>query len=139
MRVADIIRVKGSDVVTLQPSASVADALATLTEHRIGAVVIVSDDEPVGIVSERDVVRHLAGSSDTAEPVTHIMTTSLATCVMDDDLTDLATVMTQRRIRHLPVVDGTRLVAIVSIGDVVKARLDDLEAERDHLKGYVHG
>lgn len=139
MRVLDIIKTKGSHVVTLTPDATISDVVATLAQHGIGAVVIVSDDEPVGIVSERDVVRHLAHSGDAASPVALIMTTTLATCSMEDELTTLATVMTERRIRHLPVVDGTRLAAIVSIGDVVKARLDDLEAERDHLKGYLHG
>ncbi len=139
MRVTDIIKRKGSEVVTLLPSSTIAELLATLADHRIGAVVVTDDSGVVGIVSERDVVRHLRESTDTSSPVSEIMTTQLSTCAPEDDIRVLATVMTERRIRHLPVIDSGELVAIVSIGDVVKARLDDLEAERDHLVGYVHG
>lgn len=139
MRVSDIVRKKGTAVVTLAPTSSIADLVAALAEHGIGAVVVVDGAEIRGIVSERDVVRHLRESLDLATPISGIMTSDLAWCTMADDVRDLATTMTQRRIRHVPVVEDGRLLAIVSIGDVVKHRLDELEAERDQLAGYVHG
>lgn len=138
MRVSDLIRKKGSSVVTLPPTATVAQLLETLDEHRIGAVVVVDEDGAVtGIVSERDVVHHLRRGSGTHSPVTDLMTAEVHTCTAGDDLVQLATVMTERRLRHLPVVEEGRLQGIVSIGDVVKARLDALEAERDMLEDYL--
>ena len=138
MRVSDLIRKKGSSVVTLPPTATVADLLETLDEHRIGAVVVVDEGGAVtGIASERDVVHHLRGGSGTHSPVTELMTAEVHTCTAGDDLVQLATVMTERRLRHLPVVEDGRLQGIVSIGDVVKARLDALEAERDMLEDYL--
>lgn len=139
MRVADIIRKKGSAVVTMPPTSTIAELLETLDDNNIGAVVVVDGEEVLGIVSERDVVRRLRASRDVAEPISGIMTTRLAWCGMEDDIQDLAKTMTERRIRHVPVVMDGRLAAIVSIGDVVKHRLDELEAERDHLAGYLHG
>lgn len=139
MRVADIIRKKGSDVVTLPPSATIAELVETLADKNIGSVVIMEDNEVVGIVSERDVVRRLRTSQDVSEPVSAIMTRQLVWCGPHDDVRELATTMTERRIRHVPVVVDGRLAAIVSIGDVVKHRLEELEAERDQLAGYVHG
>lgn len=139
MRVADIVKRKGTTVVTLPPASSVADLVATLAEHGIGAVVVVDGDDVRGVVSERDVVRHLTHSVDLATPVSEIMSTDVVWCTLRDDIRELAGVMTERRIRHLPVVEDGRLLAIVSIGDVVKQRLDELEAERDQLAGYVHG
>ena len=139
MRVSDIVKKKGTSVVTLPPSASIADLLSALAEHRIGAVVVMDGDEISGIVSERDVVRHLRDSVDVTVPVAEIMTTELAWCAMRDDIRDLAATMTERRIRHVPVVEDGRLLAIVSIGDVVKHRLDELEAARAQLARYVHG
>jgi CBS domain-containing protein len=140
MRIADVIRRKGTDVVTVRPDASVADLLALLAEHRIGAVVVSADGAAVGgIVSERDIVRHLHadGSELLDAPVSQIMTAEVHTCAPDDVLDALEALMTERRIRHVPVVvDGT-LQAIVSIGDVVKYRIDDLQAERDQLRDYI--
>ncbi len=139
MYVSDIIRKKGNAVVTLPPNATVAELLATLDDNHIGAVVVVDGDEVLGIVSERDVVRHLRASTDVSAHVDALMTSKLAWCGMKDDIQDLAATMTERRVRHVPVIEDGRLVAIVSIGDVVKHRLDELSAERDHLAGYVHG
>jgi len=139
MRVADIIRKKGASVVTVSPTASIAELVGILEANRIGAAVVVDGEEVVGIVSERDVVRRLVVSQDLSDPVSAIMSTRLVWCGMEDDLRELAQTMTERRIRHLPVVVEGRLAGIVSIGDVVKNRLDELEAERDHLAGYVHG
>lgn len=139
MRVTEIIKVKGDEVVSLPPTATVAELVELLAKRGIGAVVVMDGDSLAGIVSERDVVRHVADTGLLDVPVSQIMTTTVTTCSPDDDLPDLANVVTQQRVRHLPVVEDDRVVALVSIGDIVKARLDDLEAERDHLAGYVHG
>ena len=139
MSVTRIIETKGDEIVSLPPSASVKDLIDLLSARKIGAVVVVDEGDLAGIVSERDVVRFLADDGDLSAPISQIMTTMVTTCGPKDEVRDLATAMTQHRVRHLPVVDDGDLVAIVSIGDVVKARLDELEAERDHLAGYVHG
>lgn len=137
MRVADLIRKKGSSVLTLPATSTVAELLDTLDDNRIGAVVVLDGDAVVGIASERDVVHHLRGGRDHEATVAQIMTTAVQTCSPEDDLTHLATTMTQGRFRHLPVLQDGALAGIISIGDVVKARLDALEAERDHLESYL--
>lgn len=137
MHVTDIIGVKGSEVYALPPSATVAELTQLLQDKRIGAVVVTDDGEMRGIVSERDIVRFLNKSADLTAPLSTIMSTDIWTCRPEDALSEVAKVMTVERIRHLPVLNEGRVVAIVSIGDVVKARLDDLEAERDHLERYV--
>ena len=140
MRIADVLKRKGGDVVTVRPDATVTELLALLAEHRIGAVVVSDDGAGVrGIVSERDVVRHLhtAGAGLLEQPVSEIMTTSVHTCTPEESLEDLAAAMTDRRIRHVPVVVEDRLEAIVSIGDIVKFRIDTLQAERDQLRDYI--
>lgn len=140
MRISDVIRRKGDEVVTLPSDATVRQLLETLEQHHIGAVVV-SDDGTVvsGIVSERDVVRHLCidGVGVLDQSVTMIMTSDVHTCTPEENLEDLAEVMTERRFRHIPVVTGGRLVAIVSIGDIVKGRIEELKTERDHLVGYI--
>lgn len=138
MRVSDILRFKGHDVVTLPPTATVQTLLDTLAEHNIGAAVVVDEDrDVVGIVSERDVVRAARDELTWEAPISTIMTTKVITCTEEEEVEHLARTMTERRIRHLPVVDEDGLVAIVSIGDMVRARLADLEAERDHLTDYI--
>ena len=140
MKIADVLRTKGTDVVTARPDSSVSELLALLAEHRIGAVVVSSGEGSIdGIVSERDVVRHLhrAGTGILDEPVSAIMTAEVHTCTEHDQVRDLAARMTERRVRHVPVVRDGRLLAVVSIGDVVKHRIDDLSAERDHLEAYI--
>ena len=140
MRVQELLKRKGHDVVVISPAATVAELLQLLDEHHIGSVVVVDDDRLVGIVSERDVVHTLARSQSDIRnvEVAKIMTGDVKVCSAEDDTADLAAIMTEHRIRHLPVVDGDgRLQAIVSIGDVVKARLETLADERDHLINYV--
>lgn len=137
MRVADLIKKKGSSVLTLPATATVAQLLETLDDNKIGAVVVLDGEEVVGIVSERDVVHHLRGGNDQSSELSGLMTTEVHTCTLEDDLNHLATTMTQGRFRHLPVVQDGSLQGIISIGDVVKARLDALEAERDHLESYL--
>ncbi|MEV4533888.1 CBS domain-containing protein [Asanoa sp. NPDC049518] len=142
MRISDVLRVKGNNVITVNPETSVRRLLDVLAEHRIGAVVVSRDGTTVdGIASERDVVRALAvrGEAVLHGPVTAIQTTDVHSLGPDAQLEDLMRVMTERRIRHLPVVHEGRLVGIVSIGDVVKNRIDELESERTAMSHYIAG
>ncbi len=126
--------------MSIRPDDTVATLLAMLDEKSIGAVVVSTDGrDVVGIVSERDVVRHLhrTGAAVVHGPVSAIMTTEVTTAGLDDDLESLARTMTDRRIRHMPVVVDGGLHSIVSIGDVVKLRIDTLQSERDQLVGYI--
>ncbi len=135
-----MVRRKGGDVITVRSDATVEELLTLLAEHKIGAVVVSDDGEAVhGIVSERDVVRHLHtdGAALLQAPVGQIMTAEVHTCSPEDGLDALESAMTERRIRHVPVVVDGKLQAIVSIGDVVKNRIDDLQAERDQLRHYI--
>ncbi|GAA4154201.1 CBS domain-containing protein [Actinomadura keratinilytica] len=140
MRIRDILRRKGDAVTTVRPEATVRDLLATLAQHNIGAAVVSPDGAAIaGIVSERDVVRrlHEQGAALLGRPVAEIMTAEVRTCPPDADVDELRRTMTEHRIRHLPVTDGGRLVGIVSIGDVVKSSIDELESEREYLVGYI--
>ncbi|GAB2599768.1 CBS domain-containing protein [Pseudactinotalea suaedae] len=141
MRIAEVIRRKGADVVTVAPDTGVAELVALLDEHKIGALVVSPDGGTtvVGIVSERDVVRHLHtdGAGVLERTVAEIMTDEVQTCAPEDELESLARRMTDLRVRHLPVLVDGHLHAIVSIGDVVKNRLDELQDERDQLVTYV--
>ena len=141
MRIHEVLSKKPSaEVVTIAPDASVRDLLALLAEHNVGAVVVSSDGAAVdGIVSERDVVRRLHDDEDVlGGTVAAIMTSDVETCEPDTTVDDLRVVMTERRIRHVPVVTDGRLTGIISIGDVVKSSLDQLQFERDQLDSYVH-
>ena len=141
MRIQDVIQHKASqDVVTIGPDATVRELVALLAEHNVGALVVSDDGERVaGIVSERDVVRRLhADAAVLDSPVSAIMTAEVRTCSAEDGLTDLMQTMTEHRIRHVPVVAEGRLTGIISIGDVVKNRIGELEFERDQLDSYVH-
>ena len=140
MRVRDILNRKGTTVATIGPEATVAEAVAILHGRRIGAVVVSPDGESVGgILSERDIVAGLAGlgPSVLAVPVRQLMTADVLTCGPDDELRGLAITMTEHRFRHLPVTVDGRLAGIVSIGDVVKLRVDELQAEHDQLVDYI--
>jgi CBS domain-containing protein len=141
MRIVDVLRGKGSSVATVDPSASVGDLVAALAEHNVGALPVLEAGQLVGIVSERDVVRrlHLGGAGLLQLRVADIMSASVTTCEPNDKIEDLARIMTERRFRHMPVVAGGKLVGIVSIGDLVKARIDLLEAEREQLQSYIAG
>jgi CBS domain-containing protein len=142
MRITDVLRGKGTQVVTVPPDTKVRRLLDVLAEHGIGAVVVSADGTSVGgIVSERDIVRAFAkrGAAVMSEPVTAIYTADVHTITPDISLDEVLRMMTERRIRHAPVVvDGT-LRGIVSIGDVVKNRIDELETERAHLTDYITG
>jgi CBS domain-containing protein len=140
MFIASLIRAKGTYVATIEPERTVAELLLSLDRHNVGALVVSADGEHIdGVVSERDVARHLAreGASVLQRPVSVIMTRDVRTCSPHDRLEDLMRTMTRERIRHVPVVDEQRLVGIVSIGDVVKSRVDELQGERDDLIHYI--
>ena len=139
MRIADVLRNKGADVATIAPETTVMDLIAGLAELNIGAMVVIGPDGLAGIVSERDVVRklHERGSELLAQPVSEIMTTLVATCAPGDSLDSLSVLMTRNRVRHIPVLENGQLAGIVSIGDVVKRRMEELEAEQEQLQAYI--
>jgi CBS domain-containing protein len=141
MRIGEIVRSKPSqDVVTIGPDAGVRELIAKLAEHNIGALIVSADGTSLdGIVSERDVVRHMHSDGTVINNVVSaIMTEVVETCSLDDDLDAVMQTMTERRFRHIPVVQDGTLVGIISIGDVVKYKIGQLEFERDQLDSYVH-
>ncbi|NYE37669.1 CBS domain-containing protein [Nocardioides cavernae] len=141
MRIQDVIQGKGDrTVVTIGPDATVRELVSLLAEHNVGALVVSEDGDRVdGIVSERDVVRRLHADAAVLDGlVRSIMTADVRTCAAEDSLTDLMQTMTEHRIRHVPVLADGRLTGIISIGDVVKNRIGELEFERDQLDSYVH-
>lgn len=140
MQISQVLRHKGREVATIDGGESVRSALAILAEKGIGAIVVSADGQRIdGIISERDVARglHDRGAGLLAEPVSSVMTAQVHTCSPHASVHELAQTMTDHRVRHVPVVDGGVLVGIVSIGDVVKARLDELEDERKHMVEYI--
>jgi CBS domain-containing protein len=141
MKISDVIRGKSSrDIITINPDATVRELLAVLAEHNIGAVIVSGDGSGVdGIVSERDIVRRLNDDDSVLDaPVRQIMTAVVQTCEPSNDVDTLMAQMTEHRIRHVPVLDHGDLVAVISIGDVVKSRITQLTFERDQLDSYVH-
>ena len=147
MNISDILRHKsaettqGSTVATIAPSETVTNLLGMLAEHNVGALVVVEDDEVAGIVSERDIVRRIAerGAEVLDASVGDIMSTSVVSCASKDSVDRVAATMTERRIRHMPVIDDGHLVGIVSIGDVVSSRIRQLETDRGQLEQYIVG
>ena len=141
MRITEVLAGKASrEVVTISSEATVRELLRLLAEHNVGALIVSTDGSSVdGIVSERDVVRRLVEDERLLDsPVSSIMTVEVHTCDPHATATELMQVMTERRFRHIPVVVEGRLTGIVSIGDVVKSRMSELEFERDQLDKYVH-
>ncbi len=142
MKIQDVIKTKGSsEVVTIAPDASVSDLVALLTARNIGAVVVSVDGVHIqGIVSERDIVRGLAehGGDVVGRTVAQLMTADVYTADPESPVEETAQSMTVHRIRHMPVLVNGEMVGLVSIGDVVKHRIDQLTDERNHLIGYLH-
>jgi CBS domain-containing protein len=133
---------KGRDVATIRPDATLSEAAEQLTEHGIGALVVTDDDVHVaGILSERDIVRRVAREAASAlgRTVGTAMTSPVTTCTPGTAVDELYRVLTEQRIRHVPVVEAGRLVGIVSIGDLVKWRMEELADEAHHLQDYVRG
>ena len=142
MQVRHLVSIKGDNVVTTRPEASIAEAAQLLQEKNIGAVVVVEGSGRIaGILSERDIVRGLPrfGSKLLEQKVAERMTTDVTTCSPDDRIGDVMKLMTKGRFRHLPVIENDRLIGIVSIGDVVKNRLEELESETTTLREYIAG
>ncbi|SFG22761.1 CBS domain-containing protein [Palleronia marisminoris] len=142
MRIERVISNKGAEVLTIAPNASVGDAAILLSEKRIGAVVVcVPGEAPEGILSERDIVRELgrSGAGCLQQTVADLMTRDIRTCGLSDALDDVLSIMTEGRFRHMPVIADGQMVGIVSIGDIVKSRLNELSMERDALEGMVMG
>jgi CBS domain-containing protein len=142
MNVETILRNKGNWVATIRPDAAVGDAVDMLKRERIGAIVVSEDGEAVdGILSERDIVIALAdsGADLLSRAVADIMTRSVITCDPSDTAGELMAEMTNRRIRHFPVVADGRLAGIVSIGDLVKSRLDEIEFEATSMRSFISG
>ncbi len=139
MQISTILAKKGSTVFTVTPDQTVREAVALLVDKRIGAVVVVDDTgRPMGIVSERDVVRELAKNENVLnEPISRVMTSDVIIARPGDDIKSVSKTMTVKRFRHLPVMDRRELVGIVSIGDVVKAQLDEYEGEIETLQTRV--
>jgi CBS domain-containing protein len=139
MKISRLLATKGGDVVTVRPDQSLAEAVALLAGRNIGALVVVNAQEHVvGIISERDVIRHLAREGQTLEgPVEATMTRNVVTGLPQDDLMSVVHTMTERRFRHLPIVDGGKLVGIISIGDVMKAQRDQYRGEIDTLETQI--
>jgi CBS domain-containing protein len=142
MYVADILRVKGSKVITVRPDLSIAHVAQRLRMERVGALVVsVTGAAAEGIISERDVAHGLAehGTEVLRRTVADLMTKTVVTYSPSDTIAQVAKAMTNQRIRHMPVTEGKRLVGIISIGDVVKHRLDELELEANVMRDYIGG
>ena len=138
-RVRDILERKGSQVQTIGPAASVLQATLVMNEHKIGALVVVEQGQIAGMFTERDVLQRIvAQERDPARTsVADVMTSEVVCCTPETSLDEVATAMRNRRIRHLPVCKNDRLVGIVSIGDLVKWKISEVEAEADGLKAYI--
>ncbi|HEY4920359.1 MAG TPA: CBS domain-containing protein [Xanthobacteraceae bacterium] len=140
MTVKAILSRKGTNVVTADPNASLGEAVKTLAAHRIGAIVVTGADRRiVGILSERDIVRVLAekGPSALDAPIAEAMTRKVTTCAAGDTVSELMERMTEGKFRHLPVVEQGRLTGIISIGDIVKSRVQEMEQESNALRDYI--
>jgi len=140
MLVSNLLEGKGTMVVTVTKDATVGDVVADLAHHRVGALVVSPDAVQIqGIVSERDIVKRLSvlHTELLDEPVSSIMSTDVRVCSPGDDVETIMNLMTERRIRHVPVVEAGRLVGIISIGDVVKSRIQELEKDRNELMEYI--
>ncbi|WP_294358509.1 CBS domain-containing protein [uncultured Sphingomonas sp.] len=139
MTIAAILGDKGADLVSISPDRRVADAVALLAERRIGAVPVIDDGRVVGVFSERDVIRCLRehGASALDQSIATVMTAPAVTVGRDDSVLGALSLMTKRRIRHLPVVEGGQVLGIVSIGDLVKYRIDRIEAEARAMRDYI--
>jgi CBS domain-containing protein len=142
VRISDVLKSKGAEVAILESSATVRQLVELLTERGIGAVIVSAEGRtPAGMVSERDVVRQLHRHAEALldRPIASIMSTEVTVCGLPDKVDSVLQLMTERRFRHVPVMDEGRVVGIVSIGDLVKNRIDELRIERDQLTDYISG
>lgn len=140
MKIQTILATKGTKVVTAHARQRLKEAIGLLVQHNIGALVVVDDaDKPVGIISERDLIRAVARGEDLAQPVSAAMTRAVIFGTPQDDLASVMKTMTEKRFRHLPVMEGDKLVGIVSIGDMVKAQLGQYQGEIETLETQIIG
>ena len=139
MKVRDILARKGHEVMTTSPQTTLREAARLLKTHRIGALVVVENDAPVGIISERDIVNAVAdaGAEAIDAPVATFMSRDMITCGLDDTTDHLMEVMTEKRVRHLPVLEDGKLAGLVSIGDVVKQRIEEISFEAEQMKMFI--
>lgn len=139
MTVARIINEKGRDVVSTGPDVTLADVAAILSEKRIGAVLVMQGDDLLGILSERDIVRALArhGPEALGKLASDCMTSRVVTCRLEDTINHVMQTMTTGRFRHLPVVENGKLAGLVSIGDIVKRRIEEVEREAEQIREYI--
>jgi CBS domain-containing protein len=141
MILRDILRKKGTFVHTISPQATLADVVAKLVENNCGSLVVCEDDAMVGIITERDILRACAANGGKLDQklVSEVMTRKVATAAPEDSIGDTMGLMTDKRIRHLPIIEQGRLAGMISIGDVVKAQHDSLAVENEYLKNYIQG
>ncbi len=140
MQIRDILRSKGVEVMTIRPEATIHDAMTMLVHHRIGSLMVIDErGKIVGIITERDILRECAARSEQVKEtrVQEVMTRNLIIGVPDDEIGYVMWIMTQNRIRHLPVMANEKLEGLISIGDVVKAQLEESEFENRYLKDYI--
>ena len=140
MTVANILATKGRSVTTASQTDTISDICTVLAEQKIGAVVVLADDERIaGIVSERDIVRAFAlhGAAALDQPVSTVMTVDVVSCHEADTINDVMSKMTEGRFRHVPVTENDHLVGLVSIGDVVKVKIAQIEADAEQLRSYI--
>ena len=140
MLVKNILAEKGGDIFTLAPDATVMDALQSMARHNVGALIVTTPDMAIkGIFSERDVVRAISrdGKSALDKSVAQLMTTKVKTCTEDSTVPELMEQMTTGRFRHLPVERGGKLIGVVSIGDIVKRRIEEIEREAEDIRSYI--
>ena len=141
MKTYEILQRKGTDVHSISPSASINDVVNKLVAHNCGSLLVMRDGLLVGIITERDILRCCANDDRALKdiPVSDKMTSRLVTASPADSVSDIMRLMTQNRIRHLPIVEGDELAGLVSIGDTVKAQHDELSMENEYLKSYLQG
>jgi CBS domain-containing protein len=141
MRVANILTVKGDDVISVEPNTTIIEVAKVLKSKRIGAILVIEGGSIAGIISERDIARGLPnyGEKILSMPVSDLMTKKVTTCTSDASIDKIMEMMAENRIRHLPVVDDGKLVGFISVGDVVKNRVEELVAEEEQLRSYVSG
>ncbi len=139
MSVSEILAVKGSDVVTAPKRASLTEVAAQLAQHSIGALVVMDGEQVCGIASERDLIRSInaKGASALADPIESCMTSKVVSCAPGDTIDQLMDMMTKGRFRHLPVIEDGKLAGIISIGDVVKRKIEQAERDAEELKRYI--
>ena len=139
MKIVSVLAPKSSDVIKVRPDQSLREAVDLLAEHNIGALIVVDEPgRPIGIISERDIIREAARTEMVlGQPVSRVMTKDLITALPEDDLETVLQTMTAKHFRHLPIVDGERLIGVISIGDVVKAQLDKYQGELDTLQTQI--